>query len=509
MTRAHRLADTAAAATPAERDRFADAVRAGSILAVVLGHWLITQFVWRHGTVELRSALGAAPSMWPLTWVLQVIPLFFFVGGYANRRSWQGTQHRGGDYAAFVDRRLHRLLAPTVVFLIAVTAWSLVEAWAGWDVLGAGGLVMLQPLWFLGVYVVVIALTPLTVSWHERWGWRVVFAALAVVAAIEFVRIGLGHGWVAYANVVVVWVLAHQFGYLYGDGSLTRGRAAAMAVAGFGAAAGLVAAGVYPARMIGVPGDTLVNMNPPTAAMTALAVGQIGLAVLLRGVVEPVLHRRRVWQGVVAVNLSIMSIYLWHQFALAVVSRIGLPLGLPQPAAGTASWWLARPMWFILAGAVLALTAVAVSRFEHRPPPPTPPARSRTSTVTATVAVLFLAPGLLALAGTDSTEMLAVHRLLRFLDVAPVIGLVLIGAAVWLLHALRAGDGPARRALFGAACCFLVTGVAYAVGVGPVPRAPRVLMLEAALASVAVVAAAVTTTGARHVPGGPGERALP
>ena len=50
--------------------------------------------------------------MWPLTWLLMVIPLFFFIGGFSNRRSWEGVQRRGQGYAAYVDRRVHRVLAP-------------------------------------------------------------------------------------------------------------------------------------------------------------------------------------------------------------------------------------------------------------------------------------------------------------------------------------------------------------------------------------------------------------
>ena len=55
-----------------------------------------------------------------------------------------------------------------------------------------------------------------------------------------------------------------------------------MAAGGFGAAALLVAFGPYPGSMIGLPGAGMSNMAPPTLAILAVSVGQIGLATLLR-----------------------------------------------------------------------------------------------------------------------------------------------------------------------------------------------------------------------------------
>lgn len=478
------------AATAPERDRYLDLIRAVSILFVVLGHWLVTQFTWEHGTVELHSALGAVPALWPATWVLQVIPLFFFVGGYANRHSWESARRRGEGYAAFVDRRVRRLLAPTGVFLVAVTAWSAVEALTGSDLLGAGGRIMLQPLWFLGVYIGVIALTPVTVAWHERWGWRVVPALATLVVAVDVVRLGLDRGSVAYVNVLLVWVMVHQLGYLYGDGWLNRRRAALLAVGGFTVVSLLVGLSTYPARMVGVPGDRLVNMNPPTAALAALALGQIGVAVLLADAIRPWLQRSRVWAGVVAVNLSIMSIYLWHQPALAVVARIGLPVHFPQPTPGAASWWLSRPLWFAVTAAVLGALVVLVGRFEQVRAV-APAQRTRRTAMTAAVAVVLLGPGLLALAGTDVTQLLSLHRVLRFLDVAPVLGLAAVAAAYLLLRATHGGDATVGRASVLAAIGFLLLAGAYAAGIGPLAVSLRVAALEGMFAALAMVPAVV------------------
>ena len=103
-----RTADRVAAAAPAERDRFADLLRVASIVVVVAGHWLMAVVGWRGGRVEAGNAIALAPGLWLATWLLQVMPLFFFVGGLANLVSVR----RGGGWVAFIQGRAARLLRP-------------------------------------------------------------------------------------------------------------------------------------------------------------------------------------------------------------------------------------------------------------------------------------------------------------------------------------------------------------------------------------------------------------
>ncbi len=478
-----------ASASDGVRDRFLDLLRGGSIAAVVLGHWLVTDLFWSDDRIQLRSTLGQVPGLWPLTWVLQVIPLFFFVGGYANRRSWLGVRARGEGYAAFVDRRLHRLLAPTVVLLLAVVVGNLVQGAVDAPGLGAGGEILLQPVWFLGIYVMVAALTPLTLRWHTRWGWRVVAVGLAAVAVVEILRLGVGVTWVAYLNVLVVWGLVHQLGYLYADGTLARREAILLSLVG-GIALVLLTAGPYPARMVGVPGDELVNMNPPTAALTSLAFAQVGVAVLARNRLNRWLQRRRVWQVVIALNLSVMSIFLWHQPVMALVARFLAPSGLPQPDPPGLSWWAVRAVWFVTAGVLLALVVLLVGRFERGTSPPPAP-RTRAASVTAVTAVVFTELGLLGVAGTDAGSPFAVARVLGAFDVAPVIGMVCVGVAVLLLRGARRDARAALRSLVAGAAALLGVGVAYALGLGGLTTSVRLLGLVGALALGLVAAAAI------------------
>ncbi|MFF3146672.1 acyltransferase, partial [Streptomyces sp. NPDC057927] len=59
-TATHAIGDGARrvdAATPAERDRAVDALRAFAILGVVLGHWLVTALVADGGALHTASPL--------------------------------------------------------------------------------------------------------------------------------------------------------------------------------------------------------------------------------------------------------------------------------------------------------------------------------------------------------------------------------------------------------------------------------------------------------------------
>jgi Acyltransferase family len=122
---AHRVA----AATPVDRDRFADLLRVASILAVVAGHWLMAVVVWRDGRVQGGNALSLVPGLWLSTWLLQVMPLFFFVGGLANLVS----ARRAGSWARFVRGRAARLLRPTWSGSASGRGWACSCSVAGWS----------------------------------------------------------------------------------------------------------------------------------------------------------------------------------------------------------------------------------------------------------------------------------------------------------------------------------------------------------------------------------------
>src|SRR5262245_47568691 len=105
-------------ATPDTRDRYVDFLRALSILVVVLWHWVFSITQWNEdGSLGMPNPVGEVPGLWLLTWVLQIMPVFFFVGGYANLASYTAVERKQGGWMAFVQNRLRRLLKPVGIYV--------------------------------------------------------------------------------------------------------------------------------------------------------------------------------------------------------------------------------------------------------------------------------------------------------------------------------------------------------------------------------------------------------
>jgi hypothetical protein len=357
-----------AAATPDDRDRWVDFLRALSIGVVVLGHWLIAVVVWRDGQVEGFNALERIDGMWPLTWVLQVMPIFFFVGGFSNLVSLRAARRRGIGYAGFLQGRITRMMRPTAVFLgITVVIVATLDALnLADDVVFPIATLITGPLWFLGVYMIVVALAPAMAALHDRFGFGVVTALVIAAVVVDLTRFAGGVSAVGYANYPIVWLLAHQWGFTYADGRLTARRGRLLAVAGFGALVALVVFGPYPLSMVGLSTDAFSNMDPPTLCIVALTMWEVGFVMSTREAVARWLRRPRPWTAVIAVNSVIMTAFLWHLTVLVIAIGILYPLGFPQPEVGTASWWLWRPVWLACLAVLLAGFVAAFGVFERR-----------------------------------------------------------------------------------------------------------------------------------------------
>jgi fucose 4-O-acetylase-like acetyltransferase len=442
---------------PEGRDRFIDLLRGGSIAAVVVGHWLVADVRWSDpgsggGELVETSSLYEVPAMWPMTWLLVTIPLFFFVGGYSNARSWAGTLRRGEGLATFLDRRVHRVLTPAVVYIaVVICAGLLLDSRGGAGLRDVGGL-LLQPLWFLGAYLCVVALTPVMLRAHRRSAAGTLGAVLLLIVLCDVARFALGVEGIGYLNVLFVWLFLHQLGFLYVDATPTRRVAAASAIGGLVACGVLVTVGPYSATMVGVPDGPVGNMHPPTLAVTALGVAQIGIALLLRTPLNRWLVRPRVWAAVVLVNMSMVSIYLWHQFALVLAGRIVLPLGYPDPLPGSWPWWVARVLWLAAPGCVLAVIVFLVGRFERV----AAPSRVRPGPGTAAAAVLgvlLVCIGFLSLAGSSAMELTEAGQALGPVVASPGLGLAALSIAAlvfWMLRRLAPMGNPDVAPIVGA-----------------------------------------------------------
>src|SRR4029453_6299529 len=143
--------------------------------------------------------------------------------------------------------RMARLLRPVLVY---AAVWVVIP-----PVLGRLGLpgeqvqlvgrIMGQPLWFLGVYLVVVALAPAMVRLHRRFRLWVPATLAAPSAAAP-------------------------------RGRLSPRALAALAAAGLAGLLALTGTGLYPPSMVGLPGDRS-NMSPPPICIVALTVWQPAL----------------------------------------------------------------------------------------------------------------------------------------------------------------------------------------------------------------------------------------
>ncbi|MFD0819747.1 acyltransferase, partial [Micromonospora zhanjiangensis] len=413
-----------AAGTPAGRERYVDLLRAIAIVLVVLGHWLIIEVTHPSGgRLTGHSALDAIPWAPPLTWLFQVIPVFFLVGGYANAASLRKAYDRGGRTGRtaldWLTTRSGRLVRPTTVLIVVLAA-----AAAGATLVGAAGVQTRQvvwfatiPLWFLSAYLAVVLLTPVMYALHRRFGLAVPLVLVGLVGIGDLARFR-GPESLADANFLFGWLAIHQVGFAWREASApdpaertgpakagrgartgrdgstrTRlpmsGRAGVVLVTvGLVALVLLTVVGPYPVSMLDLPGE-LRNSAPPTLALLATATFQLGVVVLLRGPAERWLRRPGPWRVVVGVNAVVLTIFLWHVSAtillVGLLDRLHL---LPTVAPNTAFWWLLRLPWLagllVLLAGLVAVFGRIEARGDRRPdtPPRWLPAACRTASRT-------------------------------------------------------------------------------------------------------------------------------
>jgi peptidoglycan/LPS O-acetylase OafA/YrhL len=355
--------------TPASRARFVDLLRAIAIVAVVLGHWLVTVIGYENGQLTGHSALPELRWAHPITWLVQVMPIFFVVGGYANAASLNSHYREGWHAGDWLVHRAGRLVRPSTALILLLAAGAGVAQLLGAD----GRLARLAvwtaaiPLWFLSVYLVIVVLAPLMWVLHHRFGAAVPLFLLALVAAGDLARLYGDDVW-GNGSFLFGWLAVHQIGFLWRDNRLPTDPRTLWAVVAGGLAVLLVLTwpGPYPVSMINVPDDRLHNMSPPSLALMALFTVQVAVALLVWRAAERWLRRTRPWTAVIAINAVVLTIFLWHMTAAIVVAVALHAAGvLPVAAAGSAAWWAWRLPWLAMFTAVLALLVAVFGPIER------------------------------------------------------------------------------------------------------------------------------------------------
>lgn len=204
------------AATPRDRDRAVDALRAFAILGVVCGHWLVTALVADSGTVHGASPLQHMPGLAPVSWMFQTLAVFFLVGGRVGARGYASARARGESYGSWLGARMVRLFRPVAVVTAVWGVAACVMLASGVDegTVRALGKLVWSPLWFLLVFAALTAATPLVAGLHPLW-------PLAVVLYVDLFRLGFdGPAALGWINVA-----AALAGPLLPGGGLGAGRA--------------------------------------------------------------------------------------------------------------------------------------------------------------------------------------------------------------------------------------------------------------------------------------------
>ncbi|MFC8275276.1 acyltransferase [Streptomyces sp. NPDC057271] len=365
------LARRVEAATPRDRDRALDALRALAILGVVLGHWLVTALIADSGTVRGASPLSHLPEFTPVSWVFQTLAVFFLVGGLVSARGLAAARERREPYRVWLAARLGRLFRPVAALSAVWTAVALAILASGvpWQTVYTLGRLVLSPLWFLLVFAALTALTPLVARVHPLW-------PLAVVLHVDLIRFGLDRpAWTGWINVGAGWLVPYCLGAAWARHEL-KGRATGRLLLGGGAATTvlLVLFAGYPAAMVGVPGAPVSNLNPPTLAAVTFGLAQCGAALLLLDPLRRALRRPAAWAAVALLNLGAMTVFLWHQTAMIAVTVTGLLAGEllghgPLPGLHAVpdgyGWVLARVAWLPLFALALLVCCAAFRTYEQ------------------------------------------------------------------------------------------------------------------------------------------------
>ena len=316
-----------AAQTPPERNRYVDFLRAASICVVIFGHWLVVAPYTEDGQLVVADALSLIPWTHWLTWLLQVMPIFFLVGGFANAIGWQSAQGRpDSSYALWLAGRLQRLVSPVLPVL---AVWALIGLGAVWldadrALLKIASQFALLPAWFLVVYILMVLLVPLAYRAWQRYGFASFWALAAAAVLVDLLALGVGWRALGWLNYLFVWLAVHQLGFAWQAGRMGGPRRCLLwAAGGMAALVALVALGPYPVSMVSVRGEEISNSLPPNLTLLALGVCQSGLLLALERPARRLLERGALWTATVLINGMIMTIFLWHVTTLLLVAGLG------------------------------------------------------------------------------------------------------------------------------------------------------------------------------------------
>ncbi len=417
------------AVIPAGRDRAVDVVRLAALVVVVFGHCALLLATIDSGGVRIGNLIGAVPAIAPVTWIVQVMPLFFLAGGAAGAYGY----HAGAPWGGWLFTRAQRLCRPVFWYL---AAWSLallgVRLTLGAESAAALGRESVALLWFLGVYLVTLAFVPALTRLGTGRAVAIVLASLlAAAAVIDAARLAAGTAEIGVANFVIVWLIPVTIGVAYARRLIAPHMALVIAVLAFAAQVVLVAVGPYGIPLVVTGTEQFSNVSPPTLLLALHCTWMSCAFVLGAGMIRRWARRPRVWRVVAVGNGGAMTLYLWHIPAIAIAAFTLHAAGLDAYDVHAADFWGLLALRTLVFAIVMMLLFGLLSPLEHRRLPwwdaPVDAAGARATAAgllicAAGVALVLLAKfGLSGVAGATALGcFIGAAAVARFAAAAPV-----------------------------------------------------------------------------------------
>ncbi|OOK75742.1 acyltransferase family protein [Mycobacterium kansasii] len=355
-----------AARTPADRDRAIDVIRITALLGVIVGHTVMAISVIRGGVLIWDNLLTTSAVFQALTWIFQIMPLFFFAGAAACLTSWRP----GTNWGDWLLKRCSRLFRPVFYYLgfwviALISLYPILPQHVYQPVAG----ISIQLLWFLGAYVLVLAAMPLlsriTTTGRLAAGVAAIYAVIAVIDAVRLhwpAAAALG-----YLNLAV-WLIPGMFGVAYRRRLLSGRAALGTAAALFAVDVALLRWGPYELSLVGIEGQRLPNMSPPSLLLAGHAITLSALAIAAAPAIARWARRPRVWWLTAIGNTGAMTLYLWHMPVLLAVQLLFDTAGHPR-YPGQPGFLTTSVQQLLLMAAVMTMLFVVLRPLENNPLP--------------------------------------------------------------------------------------------------------------------------------------------
>ena len=354
--------------TPPDRDRAIDVIRIAALVGVVIGHTVMATSTLRDDVFIWSNLLTASPVFQALTWLFQIMPLFFFAGVAASVQSWTPAMSWGN----WLMRRCTRLYRPVFYYLgfwaVTLAVLRLILPVHVYEPIAG---ISIQLLWFLGAYVLVLAAVPVLARITTTGRFVAAVAAVyGVIAVVDVIRIQTEQ-WSAlgYLNLVA-WLIPGMFGVAYRRGLLSARAALGVGVTMFAVNVAILVRGPYELSLVGIETQELKNMSPPSLLLAGHAIMLCALAIAAAPAITRWARRPRVWWLTVIGNSGAMTLYLWHIPALLGMHLAFDYLGYPRFDPDASDFVALSVLQLLVMAALVATVFVTLRPLENTPLPP-------------------------------------------------------------------------------------------------------------------------------------------